>query len=237
MSGAAYTQPEGVRAELLAIVGGMASFTRSFSARTFTPERRAAREIEDAVASITEAASVIYDAGGNADDVSAWVEGYKKRWTAYQRAGARTMNWMVTGPANFPVERNEKRNRVEHARMVELIDYRDGVDQWIRRRKSRAAAIAARDAALAADQGGHKEAKVDGIRIVENTAVDRLQIIFPDKPSSEERAILKARGFKWAPSMWAWQRKLTNNARDAAKCIVKRIAEGRCATVGDGGAA
>lgn len=226
---AVYTQPEGIRAELLGLVGGIASFTSSFNARTFTPEKRAAREIEDAVASVTEAASTIYDAGGNADDIAAWVEGYKKRWAAYQRAGARTMNWMITGPANFPVARNEKRNRVEHARMVELIEYRQSVVQWLRRRQSRAAAIVVRDAALSADQGGHKEAEVGGIRVVENTAVDRLQIIFPDKPSDEERAMLKARGFKWAPSMGAWQRQLTNNARYAAEGILKRITEARAA--------
>jgi hypothetical protein len=35
-------------------------------------------------------------------------------WAAFQHAGARTLNWMVTGPARFPVERNRKRMDTEH---------------------------------------------------------------------------------------------------------------------------
>ena len=84
---------------------------------------------------------------------------------------------------------------------------------------------AERAAIIASDEGGHDEKEIGGIRIVENVAVDRLQIIFPDKPSADERALLKGRGFRWAPSANAWQRKLTNNARHVGESLVRQMVE------------
>jgi hypothetical protein len=55
--------------------------------------------------------------------------------------------------------------------------------------------------------GGHAEA---------NTDTNRLQLFFDEKPSEQQRAQLKANGFKWAPSQEAWQRQLTDNAIYAA---------------------
>ena len=51
--------------------------------------------------------------------------------------------------------------------------------------------------------GGYAEA---------NTEMNRLQLFFDDKPDESKRVILKANGFKWAPSQEAWQRQLTDNA-------------------------
>jgi hypothetical protein len=63
----------------------------------------------------------------------------------------------------------------------------------------------------------------DGLRIVENAEANRLQLVFPGKPSAEARAILKRYGFRWAPSEMAWQRQLHNGARYAAECALKAI--------------
>jgi len=60
----------------------------------------------------------------------------------------------------------------------------------------------------------------DGIRIVENTDDDRLQIFFPGKPAPEMITTLKSRAFKWSPSRGCWQRQLTENARYALKQIL-----------------
>jgi hypothetical protein len=46
-----------------------------------------------------------------------------------------------------------------------------------------------------------------GLKVVQNNLENRVQIIFPGKPSETVRSILKANGFKWAPSQGAWQRK------------------------------
>lgn len=48
----------------------------------------------------------------------------------------------------------------------------------------------------------------------------RLQLLFDGKPQEEARNALKAAAFKWAPSVGAWQRQLTDNAIRAAKQII-----------------
>ena len=55
--------------------------------------------------------------------------------------------------------------------------------------------------------GGTAEANVD---------MNRLQLFFDEKPDDRKIANLKANGFKWAPSVQAWQRQLTDNAIYAA---------------------
>jgi hypothetical protein len=60
--------------------------------------------------------------------------------------------------------------------------------------------------------------------IVENAEENRLQIIFPGKPSPEIRAELKRCGFRWAPSQNAWQRQLSNGSRYAAECVLRSMA-------------
>ena len=55
--------------------------------------------------------------------------------------------------------------------------------------------------------------------VIENTAENRLQLIFEDKPPSAIRDALKSRGFRWAPSQGAWQRQLNDNARAALEWL------------------
>ena len=49
-----------------------------------------------------------------------------------------------------------------------------------------------------------------------NAEANRLQLFFDERPSAEQCAALKGRGFKWAPTQGAWQRQLNNNAIFAA---------------------
>lgn len=63
------------------------------------------------------------------------------------------------------------------------------------------------------------------VKLVENAEANRVQLIFPGKPSAEVRAKLKRSGFRWAPSEGAWQRQLNNagiwNARELVKELTK----------------
>ena len=62
----------------------------------------------------------------------------------------------------------------------------------------------------------------DGGRVEANTADNRLQIFFDEKPDKEIREELKGNGFRYAPSTEAWQRQLNDNAiyaADRIKCI------------------
>ena len=59
----------------------------------------------------------------------------------------------------------------------------------------------------------------DGGRVEANKADNRLQVFFDGKPDEAARDELKANGFRWAPSVGAWQRQLNKNAYYAAGCI------------------
>ena len=59
----------------------------------------------------------------------------------------------------------------------------------------------------------------DGGHVEANREQSRLQVFFEDKPDAEARQQLKEHGFRWAPSVGAWQRLLNGNAYYAADRI------------------
>jgi len=67
------------------------------------------------------------------------------------------------------------------------------------------------------EQDETKEKEVNGIKIIENTEQDRLQLVFDGKPESDIIRELKSNGFRWSPRNMAWQRQLTNNAKYAVE--------------------
>lgn len=65
-----------------------------------------------------------------------------------------------------------------------------------------------------------QEFKFGDIIITENVEADRLQITFPGKPDAATVKTLKSHGFRWAPSVGAWQRNLNNGARYACQRVL-----------------
>ena len=63
--------------------------------------------------------------------------------------------------------------------------------------------------------------KFEAGEVVANKEINRLQILFDEKPEKEVRNVLKRNGFKWACSQKAWQRLLNQNAIFAAKRVLK----------------
>lgn len=59
----------------------------------------------------------------------------------------------------------------------------------------------------------------DGGIVEANMEVNRIQIFYDEKPSEEVRKNLKSHGFRWAPSVGAWQRMLNVNGIYAAKKV------------------
>lgn len=57
----------------------------------------------------------------------------------------------------------------------------------------------------------------DGWRIEEDTADNRLLILFDAKPGEELRKRFKQSGFRWSPTRGAWCRQLNNAARSSAR--------------------
>ena len=62
--------------------------------------------------------------------------------------------------------------------------------------------------------------ETNGIKIIDNIEANRLQIIFPGKPSAEVRTQLKQNGFRWTPSIGAWQSYRNDRANQVARQIV-----------------
>ena len=82
--------------------------------------------------------------------------------------------------------------------------------------------------ALEKEQAARQEAPAqdeqhEGYTLKENTEIGRIQFLFDGKPDDQTRTILKAYGFRWAPSEGAWQRILNDNGRYAAKQVIKQI--------------
>ena len=75
--------------------------------------------------------------------------------------------------------------------------------------------------AKASAQGEAVETNIEGLKVVENTEVMRIQLIFDDKPSAEVRDVLKSYGFRWSPKFAVWQRHLNSNGKYAAKKVLE----------------
>ena len=81
----------------------------------------------------------------------------------------------------------------------------------------------ARVAEAHADEKPTETESPAGFTIREDYESNRLQLIFPGKPTADVRAELKSHGFRWAPSAGAWQRQLNNGARHAAEMVATRL--------------
>lgn len=320
-----------LRARLADSVGGMERLAGFYSARTFGDlSKRAEREIEDAALTIEDAIrrteKAIADAGlqefHSADDALERV--LIRAWAMYQHAGSRTANWMITGPARFPVRQNEKRMNTEHKRYNEFSELaakaplravkiarakqkaqlgaggladqeladlrkrleerellqrrmkatnevirrnklgRDDADQLaelmaargfptgramchslltpdygsagfasyqlsnnnaeIHRLQARVRQVEAKVARIEAAPDEPAERIINGVRIVEDSADDRLRLIFDGKPAGPIIQALKSSGFRWSPTNGAWQRQITPNARAAASRVLAVVA-------------
>jgi hypothetical protein len=70
---------------------------------------------------------------------------------------------------------------------------------------------------------GTKEVECEFFKVIENTDLMRLQLIFDDKPSEELRKVLKSYAFRWSPSNKSWQRQLTDNAKRVLHVVINEI--------------
>ena len=71
------------------------------------------------------------------------------------------------------------------------------------------------------------EVEFPGGSIVDNVEDNRVQVVFESKPDADMRKNLKSHGFRWAPSVGAWQRKRSPDAMRWAKKIVGAQEQGQ----------
>jgi hypothetical protein len=104
----------------------------AYHGTSFSPEKRGDQAREGYAATVaSDYADLIEIAKGDPVKlavVEAEFPRYRERYaTAYRKhlaSQSRCISWMITGPANFPVARNEKRNRIERKRAEEMIELR-----------------------------------------------------------------------------------------------------------------
>ncbi|WP_300700964.1 DUF3560 domain-containing protein [Bacteroides sp.] len=70
-----------------------------------------------------------------------------------------------------------------------------------------------------------KEYTINGVRVVENTEDNRLQLFFNSIPSAEMRSNLKHNGFRWSPTNGCWQSYLKCWQIDCAKALLNTKSE------------
>ena len=72
---------------------------------------------------------------------------------------------------------------------------------------------------------GTRESENKFFKVKENVEAMRIQLFFERKPEPEVRDILKSNGFRWAPSVGAWQRQLNNNGKYAVERVIRELEE------------
>lgn len=89
------------------------------------------------------------------------------------------------------------------------------------RMKKRVKALEAQKAEV--DQEKEYETSEGAVKIFYNTYENRVQLLFPGKPSDATRTLLKRNGFRWSNRFGAWQRHLNNSGKYEAKSVIKKI--------------
>ena len=142
-----------------------------------------------------------------------------------RRAEASARNTAIYADAIDPVaDLDEKIARLEAERdAIKAREHKSweltNIGANIRRLKLRRESLADMKAS------GKTERVVNGVKVIENPDIARIQLVFDGKPSDDVREALKINGFRWAPSEGAWQRNLNANGKYAAEVVLNYISE------------
>lgn len=200
---------------------------RAHAGTSHSPERRGESEVADYVASIQSfngKLAAVADTEERMVEAVAqserYREGYIKRQSDVWSSRSRMMSTMITGPANFPVRRQEKVWASFEKKTKEFWDWQErALKAAVKSTKAVGAAPVVKPEGA---KTGTEELQVGEVLIVVNHDVERVQIIFDGKPSPDVISELKGAAWNWSPRNSAWQRKITNNSIYSAKRIAEK---------------
>lgn len=213
-----------LQTRLLSAVGGMDRFAGNWNWRSHSPKQRAESALRGGVETIGDGITALTDKAALPEQIEEWTAKAIRLWLAWQAAGARTANPMITGPANFPVARNQKANAAEQKRGEEFYLFAHRAASWLDRRHRSAKKVALSAEAATIE---HRSIEFPGVKLVQNTTLDRIQLLFDGKPDPDTIRDLKGEAFRWSPREGAWQRKNTNNGVQAAYRILRGLGHGK----------
>lgn len=105
---------------------------RNFDALTHFPDRRARIELDELAERLNRFAAFVVELGDDAnasasfnpnDEVELFSRKHIGLTRAFWSAESRCLNWFITGPANFPKARNEKRQATADRRRAEISEH------------------------------------------------------------------------------------------------------------------
>jgi len=146
-------------------------------------------------------------------------ERYSRKLADYYNKSARIElmcpSVMIAGFSNFPVRKKEKQNEARN-RLEEQWDYIKNIAKKIEKLKFDKRTT---------KQGVATKENFDNpfFKVVQNEGLNRLQLVFDDKPDEGTRTLLKANGYKWSPKNSVWQRQLTPNARASVRYLITKL--------------
>lgn len=198
---------------------------RAYYAMSHSPDRRAQGDIAAYVAAVNGLyaemlALAVTDVQQRAADEQAqrYRAGYIRHQGIMWAALARCASPMIVGPARFPTDRNRKRMDAHGRRVMEFRAWDAAA-----RRASRKAVLQAGERVDLATNATPPAILIEGegVRVLDNRAADRVQIVFADIPDAGLRDRLKGNGWHWSPRNKAWQRKSTEVAKVNAAYMLR----------------
>ena len=148
-----------------------------------------------------------------------------RKWNqSIRRTGGASQCEGMSDALKAEIEAHIKRNPYFNRKYFFTDNEREDIKNKIRRLEK---LKKARETAMEqAKNGVCPELSTDGLRLVVDNAISRVQLLIENKPDDDTRAKLKANGFRWSPSNGAWQRMNTPNGIAVAKRIFKELTNG-----------
>lgn len=202
---------------------------RAHSGTSHSPDIRGKQEVASYIASVREFYEALIAVADTDEKRAFAVEATEKYRVRYLKMNnevlasrSRVMSAMITGPARFPTDRNAKRMNAYEKRARAFYDWSEKAHRYaLADIRKIGAPVAPADPNA---KTGSEAVEVNGVQIVKNYDLDRVQILFGGKPDQATIAALKGSAWNWSPRNSAWQRKLTPAAFNAAVRIVTPVA-------------